>query len=66
MANCFTECLESWKKINDIRLLGYVVMPEHVHLVLIPPNWVCPGTGDWTAEDIAGKEFARTHAAFYF
>jgi putative transposase len=34
----FLEALESMRRLHGIRLLGYVIMPEHVHLVVHPPN----------------------------
>ncbi|MBN4057175.1 transposase [bacterium AH-315-J21] len=34
----FLEELESLRLKYDIRILGYVIMPEHVHLVLFPPE----------------------------
>ena len=27
-----------WRVAHDIKLLGYVIMPDHVHLVLLPPE----------------------------
>jgi putative transposase len=32
------ECLEEVRKNYNLRLLGYVIMPEHVHLVVVPPK----------------------------
>lgn len=32
------ECLEEVRKSYDLHLLGYVIMPEHVHLVVVPPK----------------------------
>ncbi|MFH1686263.1 MAG: transposase [bacterium] len=34
----FLDDLDRWRTRNHIKLLGYVVMPEHVHLVLHPPD----------------------------
>lgn len=34
----FLEHLEIWRRRNEIYLLAYVIMPNHVHLVLYPEN----------------------------
>jgi len=34
----FPECLERMRRRFDMRLYGYVVMPEHVHLLLSEPG----------------------------
>ena len=34
----FVKCLESTKQKYSFRLLGYVLMPNHVHVVIVPPN----------------------------
>ncbi|MCK4857663.1 MAG: transposase [candidate division Zixibacteria bacterium] len=42
-------CYRAAKAIDDarnkyrLRLLGYVIMPDHVHLVLVPPEEVTLG-----------------------
>ena len=33
----FLETLNTIKESHDLKVLGYVIMPEHVHLVLHPP-----------------------------
>ncbi len=40
MIETFLEALQSIRQTYDIRLFGYVIMPEHVHLVLHPPDTV--------------------------
>ena len=32
------ECLEEVRKSYGLCLLGYVIMPEHIHLVVVPPK----------------------------
>jgi putative transposase len=32
------DAIRQVRKDSELRLNGYVIMPEHVHLVLIPPN----------------------------
>ncbi len=32
------KCLEKVRESYELRLLGYVIMPEHVHLVVVPPK----------------------------
>ncbi len=34
----FIECLKLVLDKYDIKIFGYVLMPEHVHLVLLPPD----------------------------
>jgi len=34
----FLEVLESLREEHAIKFLGYVIMPEHVHLILHPPD----------------------------
>jgi putative transposase len=34
----FLECLESMRRRFAMRIYGYVVMPEHVHLLLSEPD----------------------------
>jgi putative transposase len=36
----FLQTLQAIRQEYDIRLFGYVIMPEHVHLVLHPPDSV--------------------------
>jgi putative transposase len=38
------ECLEDVRRSYDLHLLGYVIMPEHVHLVVVPPKDIELGT----------------------
>jgi len=35
--NLFLECLEEMRRRFDMRVYGYVVMPEHVHLLVSEP-----------------------------
>ncbi|MFC1475775.1 transposase [Candidatus Zixiibacteriota bacterium] len=36
MRRIITNCIDLERKAHGFRLLGYVVMPEHIHLVLVP------------------------------
>ena len=39
----FLNHLQSFRERTGVKLLGYVIMPEHVHLVLFPPSGVLLG-----------------------
>gem|GEM_PF-6713090 len=39
----FLNHLQSFRERTGVKLLGYVVMPEHVHLVLFPASGVLLG-----------------------
>ena len=54
-ADCFVFSLDLWRRTNHIRLLGYVVMPEHVHLVLHPPRGFALGSGIGRLKTLAAK-----------
>ena len=41
---CFLFELETWRAENDIDMFGWVVMPEHAHLVLRPRHALLLGT----------------------
>ncbi len=41
------EQLAAIRKEHNIQLLGYVLMPEHIHLVLNPPDGVRLGIDGW-------------------
>ena len=34
----FLKCLKDFRKNVSIKIYGYVIMPDHIHLVLHPPN----------------------------
>ena len=38
VVSVFLDALDGIRVVYSIQLLGYVVMPDHVHLVLLPPN----------------------------
>jgi putative transposase len=42
--NLFLDALESTRKQYEFQVLGYVVMPEHVHLLLSEPDQTLLGT----------------------
>jgi len=52
----FVEQLAAMRKTTGIKILGYVLMPEHVHLVLYPPDDVRLGV-------VVGQLKARTALA---
>ena len=42
--DCFLKILSDVRDRYDFALLGYVVMPEHIHLLISEPNWGNPST----------------------
>ena len=57
--NLFIEHLDAARKKHRFQLLGYVVMPDHVHLVLYPPDGMKLGL---VVREIKSKT-AREHFA---
>jgi putative transposase len=43
-AQVFVGHLDQWRRQHNMRLMGYVIMPEHVHLVIVPPESCQLGT----------------------
>jgi len=44
----FVEVLDQLRSKSNVKLLGYVIMPEHVHLVIHPPDGL--KVGRWIGE----------------
>ena len=45
--NLFVECLERMRLRFEMRIYGYVVMPEHVHLLVSEPAPETLADGGW-------------------
>lgn len=65
--SCFVEILDITRHYHRFLLLGYVVMPEHVHLLISEPEL---GTPSQTLQVLKQKVSARlaathTHSAFW-
>lgn len=59
--NLFIEHLDAARKKHEFRLLGYVVVPDHVHLVLYPPDGMKLGLVVREIKSKSAREhFART------
>lgn len=56
----FLMVLDELRSKSNVRLLGYVVMPEHVHLVLHPPDGL--KIGQWVGE-LKSRSARRIFAA---
>ncbi len=57
----FIDELSDLRKKYDLKILGYVIMPDHIHLVLIPPAGIKMGLVIGRLKSIvAKKHFATT------
>ena len=53
------KCIDDIRNDYKLRLIGYVIMPEHVHLVLIPPEEVKLGYVIGELKRISARQIHR-------
>lgn len=51
--------LEEMRGRYGFVVLGYVIMPEHMHMLMSEPETGNPSTGDSGGETVAGSKTAR-------
>ncbi len=52
-------CIDYIRNDYELRLIGYVIMPEHIHLVLIPPDEVKLGYVIGEMKRISARQINR-------
>src|ERR1700732_1519578 len=52
--DCFLTILSGVRARYDFALLGYVVMPEHIHLLISEPRIGTPSTAMYVVEEMPG------------
>jgi putative transposase len=59
--DCFVETLNSTRNKYHFLLLGYVVMPEHVHLIISEPKRADPSTALQVLKQKVSTQLSSTH-----
>ncbi len=57
--NVFVEALEELRKRHQFEVVGYVVMPEHVHLLMSEPALISPSTALQALKQRVSRDLRR-------
>jgi len=57
--NLIIDSIDAVREIHSFKLIGYVIMPEHIHLVIIPKNYQPVGQLIGKFKEVSSKEIHK-------